>query len=123
MTRACRKASELLSGHERRRSSDAHHKEFAPAKFVLAGRGYDALMVDLSETGAQFQMEVHESRMLPRKGSEITYTVKTPFGHGSFSGITRWTERLDDHLHWGVEITSASDDPKDPIRAAMETAF
>ncbi|MBD3241840.1 MAG: hypothetical protein GF331_14725 [Chitinivibrionales bacterium] len=123
MTRARKKVSELLGGHERRRSSAAHHKESAPATFALGEHSYNALMVDLSETGAQFQMEAHEEHSPLRKGAEITYTVKTPFGRGSFVGITRWTERRDDHLHWGVEITSVSDDPQDPLRAAMDTAF
>ncbi len=123
MTRLRRKASELLGGHERRGSSAAHHKESAPARFELHGESFDALLVDLSETGAQFQMEAHDSPNRPQRGTEISYTVKTPFGRGHFTGITRWTDRFDDHIHWGVEITWASDDPNDPIRASMKTAF
>jgi hypothetical protein len=124
MSQEKNKAKKLLNACERRRTSAAHRKEHAPTWFDLGGQRCEALMVDVSHGGAQFQMELQEEPECGlREGMMLTYAVRTPYGEGTFTGEVRWLERLDDQLHWGVKITSMPDSPDHPIRALMDTPF
>lgn len=110
-------------GDERRSSPRTPLATFCPTTFSYDGRGYEALMVDLSEVGAHFRLAEHEEHVDLPMGTELTLHIKTPYGETSCRGTVRWSRHLGDFYCWGVRLTELSDSPDDPLRALMNSSF
>ena len=112
------KVVKALSKPDRRHDSDERQSESCPAKITVDGRTFDAIMVDMSESGAQLQMPL--AGELPRfiRDDGLELRVKTPYGPSRCSAVLRWFDRESGHL--GVSFPAFPTDARDPLRLLAE---
>jgi ribose 5-phosphate isomerase B len=108
-------------GKDRRDEDENRLPESCPAKIVSGENEYNALMVNLSEGGAQFHVEESEKVDVREftLDEQLTLTIKTPFGVTRAKGSPKWADV--DAKTFGVEFTEIPDDPKDPLRSLMDS--
>ncbi|MFC1584056.1 PilZ domain-containing protein [Fibrobacterota bacterium] len=110
-------------GAERRRAARLTLTTFCPSTFKHTRKEYPALMVDLSEYGAQFKALSSNETMKLEKGMELEFSVNTPYGTSNCKGRVAWHKKIDDFYSWGVEFTNFSKDEKDPLRCFIDSPF
>jgi len=91
--------------------------------FRYKGHEHNALMTDLSESGAGFRTGRDIEDFFLARGEEIAYTVKTPYGSSQCRARTEWAGPASDGYAWGTVFTYLSDDPKDPLRSLLDSPF
>lgn len=118
-TKGIERLKQLFTG-DRRLSHETRLPESCPAAFFHEGLHYESLMVDLSESGAQFQLDAGSNKINLVVDDELEFSIKTPYGHTSCKGKIVWVDRSF-YLTWGVKFTEVSKDKNDPLKSLMDS--
>lgn len=111
------------SGAERRRDPRIDLKTFCPTSFIYRGLVCEAMMVELSSSGARLQLTSRGGSSKPFPGSTIRAEVKTPYGPSRFEARVVWGQSQQEQYLCGIQFTSLSQDTSDPLRAFMDSVF
>lgn len=111
-----------LFGSERRSTSEERQTEFCPTKARVGESEYSALMIDLSEQGAQFRLGSTDDAIPLSIGDEIDLDIKTPFGHSLVKGKVMWVDRSF-YFSWGVKFLNLSTNADEPLRSLMDSSM
>jgi hypothetical protein len=104
---------------ERRSKPSERLPESCPAKITYEGKQYSALLLDLSEGGGQLRFG-ETTRVPPLiADDEIDIMVKTAYGSSSCKGRIRWEDAPSRTI--GVSFIDFPEDPKDPLRAMLDS--
>ncbi len=105
---------------DRRMTHETRLPESCPSSFFHNGMRYEALMVDLSESGAQFQLDTGSHKISLVSDEELEFSIKTPYGHSTCKGKVVWVDRSF-YLTWGIKFTELSPDKNDPLKSLMDS--
>lgn len=110
-------------GEERRRENRALLSTSYLVNFQVNGSSYEALMMDLSKSGAGLRCK--DPKVLPPINSdeEIQFTFNTPYGESVCTGKIIWIKEVDDFLYWGIQFVKLSENKKDPLRCLIDLSF
>jgi hypothetical protein len=105
---------------DRRQSPRSTRHIFFPVSFESNGNTFEAVLVDISRTGAQFK--IFDTKLHPDVVSdkEIEYAISTNLGSALCRAETRWSLDHDNHSIWGVEFTQISAESDDPLRRIID---
>jgi hypothetical protein len=109
--------------NERRKEQRAHLPTFCPTKVTIGDEQIDALMIDVSESGARFRVFDPSRQIDIELNSELHYDVKTPYGMTEIKGRTAWKQQIDDFDTWGIEFTDLSQDTDGKMRSFITSLF
>jgi ribose 5-phosphate isomerase B len=104
---------------ERRAKRDSRLPESCPSVLNYETRKYDAIMLDLSEHGAQFKVKRSENSFRFINGDQVVMSIKTPYGASSCKGIIRWADKKSSTI--GVVFTEFPKNPKDPLPLLLDS--
>ena len=84
-----------------------------------------AVMTDVSQYGAQFQVDVSAGDVPPRLEADETVAldIETPDGSSSCTAKVRWTETTDAFFYVGVEFTKLPRHEDDPFWALVDWPY
>lgn len=103
---------------ERRDGRSRRQPESCPTTFTLDGEKFKALMVDMSQSGAQLQISLAGKQPRFIRDDILALSVKTPYGASSCSGSVRWFDRESGHL--GISFAEFPADEDDPLRLLVD---
>ena len=110
-------------GTERRKSQRSPLVTFCPAFFEYGGKKHSAMMLNVSPAGAGFRSEKSEEDLHFISGETISFTIKTPYGESSCSGIVIWSTIIGNHYSWGIGFQQLSEETNDPLRLLIDSSF
>jgi hypothetical protein len=103
------------------RRQDTRKKEeiFCPVSFEVRGRRIQAVLVDISKAGAQFKAYEIDASLNLQDIGEIEYIINTNLGSAVCRARTKWVRSGTSEIIWGVEFTSISTSPEDPLHQLL----
>lgn len=110
-------------GKDKRATPRSALTTFCPTTFTHHGEEHHAMMTEVSENGAKFRLSEHGKAMELPIGDTLAFSVKTPYGLSTCEGELKWARHLGDYYTWGIEFTSLSPDPDDPLRALLDSSL
>jgi hypothetical protein len=113
------KIRKMFMPDERRAKRDSRLPESCPSLLNYEDRKYDAIMLDLSEHGAQFHLKRSENSFRFILGDSIDMSIKTPYGSSSCKGTIRWADKKSQTI--GVIFTEFPKNPKDPLPLLLDS--
>jgi hypothetical protein len=107
----------------RRRAKRTELTTFCPTTFEHKGKSYRAVMQNVAELGAGFQVESAADDPQLENGDEVEFEIRTPYGLSTVTGRIVWTKIIGEYYNWGIEFIKLSDDQKDPLRCLIDSPF
>ncbi|MBD3316196.1 MAG: RpiB/LacA/LacB family sugar-phosphate isomerase [Chitinivibrionales bacterium] len=109
----------ILLPTEQRNTNYERQSQSCPATIVHDGTNVEAVMIDLSEKGAQFQISAKEKHPYFIRDDQLDMEIKTSYGSSKCKGLVRWYDTTSRHL--GVAFTEFPTGSKDPLRLQLDS--
>ena len=97
---------------------------FCPTSFVYNSLTHHALMINISDNGACFQLNMLHDNLQLKRDDEKIYTIRTPYGNTFIAGIVIWSNTYNSLYTWGVEFhKNQRKSDFDPLKQLIDSSF
>lgn len=113
------KIAAMLVSDRRRTEGTSRAVENCPSRLNSDGRRYKALMMDLSERGAQFRVQEDGDLAELMVDDPIECSVKTAYGTAKCTGVVKWVDLQSGTI--GVVFSDMEKDEAEPLRTLLDS--
>jgi ribose 5-phosphate isomerase B len=112
-------ARTVLPTSERRKKGQVRQVQTCPVQVVYDGQQHNALLVNVSEQGAQMKLEQVSSVPLFVLDDEVELSIRTPYGVSVVKGQIRWFDKKE--ATFGVSMTDTPGERDDPLNLLLDS--